>query len=129
LYAMQASAQASDAEPQDGAPGIPPFLAQARNRPDDVAQVPLVYDADSALMPMGDLDAVLPDTNPLMNVGGISMVGVPGSVPSMFQQPIPQPSAGFLMAQQSVFGGDAYMDHYMNRQHGQGDYSQHPGGY
>lgn len=88
-----------------------------------------MYDADNALMPMGDLDAVLPDTNPLMNVEGMPLVEMQGGDPSMFQQPIPQPSAGFIMAQQSVFGGDAYVDHFMNRQHGQNDYSQPPGGY
>lgn len=130
MFAPQINrAGAAGADTEESAPGIPLFLAQARNKAGNVTQVPLMYDADSSLMPMGDLDAVLPDPNPLMNVEGIPMVGLPPGDPSMFQQPIPQPSPGFLMAQQSIFGGDAFVDHYMNRQHGHGDYSHPPGGY
>jgi hypothetical protein len=129
FVAQAGGAQASESEPEETAPGIPPFLAQARNRAGDVTQIPPMYDADNSLMPMGDLNAVLPDTNPLASVGGLSMVGMPGGGAPMFQEPIPQPSAGFLMAQQSVFGGDAYVDHYLNRQHGPSSYPQHPGGY
>ncbi|KJK89378.1 hypothetical protein H633G_06747 [Metarhizium anisopliae BRIP 53284] len=129
MFATKTGTQTTEASQGDAAPGIPLFLAQARNRPGSATQDPLTYDAENSLMPMGDLDAVLPDTNPLMNIEGVPMSGMHSGDPSMFQQAIPQPSAGFLMAQQSVFGGDVFMEHYMNRQHGQGGYSQPPGGY
>ncbi|GAB0133956.1 hypothetical protein EsDP_00002346 [Epichloe bromicola] len=129
FFATQADFPA--AQTGGNAPGIPSFLAQARSKADNVTQVPLMYDTDNSMMPMmpmGDLDAVLPATHPVQPVldgdGSSPLAG-----PPMFQQPIPQPSAGFLMAQQSIFGGDAYAEHYMNRQHAQGDYSHHSGGY
>lgn len=129
IFVTQAAFPA--AQTGGNAPGVPSFLAQARSKADNVTQVPLMYDTDNSMMPMmpmGDLDAVLPATHPVqpvLNGDGSS----PLAGPPMFQQPIPQPSAGFLMAQQSIFGGDAYAEHYMNRQHAQGDYSHHSGGY
>ncbi|TWU77358.1 hypothetical protein ED733_005696 [Metarhizium rileyi] len=129
VFAAKGGSQVTEAILGEAAPGIPLFLAQARHRPGDATQGPLAYDADYSLMPMGDLDAVLPDTNPLVSVEAMPMSGMHAGGPSMFQHAIPQPSAGFLMAQQSVFGGDAHVDHYVNRQYGQGGYSQPPGGY
>ncbi|KAK2592899.1 hypothetical protein QQS21_009394 [Conoideocrella luteorostrata] len=117
----------SSAETEGNAPGIPMFLAQARNRAGHVTQVPHTHNADNALLPMGELDSVLPDSHPTTN-GDNMPIGVRGER-SMFHQPIPQPSAGFLMAQQSVRGGDAYTDHHMNRQQGQGGHSHASSGY
>lgn len=122
VYAAQSGAADSRGS-TDGdahAPGIPLFLAQARNGSLNVTQMPMVYDSDNVMLPMGDIGAMLPDTNPLMQANGMPMYALSGvEQSSMYHHPIPQPNPTFVMAQQNALG-EGYGNHYTDTQ-GQAD--------
>ncbi|KAG5980567.1 hypothetical protein E4U54_006767 [Claviceps lovelessii] len=138
IFAAQVAATCPETMLGGNAPGIPLFLAQARNNGSKFTQMPLIYDFDNDVMPMGDLDASLPATHSVWNGNGIGIGTTPpptvttatahgAEMLPVSQHSIPRPSAGFLMAQQSMFGGDAYSEHHANRQHAPNACS-HPSG-
>ncbi|KAG6034180.1 hypothetical protein E4U41_006657 [Claviceps citrina] len=130
MFAAQEATSTSspDAHMQTGgnAPGIPLFLAQARNKATKVAQLPLLYDADHDMMAMGNLDAVLPATQTVLSGDDVCPPAAAArnlDLP-MVQHPIPQPSPGFLMAQQSMLAGHhVYTNHDTGQQHAPSAYS------
>ncbi|KAG6004288.1 hypothetical protein E4U21_001185 [Claviceps maximensis] len=136
IFTAHVAATCSETPVGGYAPGIPLFLAQARNKASNLAQIPFMYDSDNDTMPMGDLGAVLPTTQSFLDDNDMgtktktmttTTAARSGELLPMFQHLIPQPSAGFLMAQQSIFGGDVYEEHYTNRQLAPDGYS-HPSG-
>ena len=128
----QASQAASDdSESGSHAPGIPMILAQARGQT-AIAPAPtaLTYDSDNALLPMGELDAVLPEVGPApspRNDGRFypPHAGPGGSADFIFQHPITHPNPSFMMAQQSYMG--MQKDGDGNRRMNPFDFPQPPG--